>query len=71
MFDLPIMALVTICALFSWWKYGKQYRAYKRFCKANGHYCPNCVYGADVWEKCGTVYLGVQCFHPYVTGEEE
>lgn len=41
--------------LISKWKY-------RRFCKLNGYYCPDCIYHDFVWD--GSVFRGNRCRHP-------
>lgn len=35
---------------------------YRRFCKLNGYFCPDCIYHDFVWD--GIVFRGNRCRHP-------
>lgn len=36
----------------------------RRFCRANGYYCPDCIYHRNIWDKDGVTYRGVKCLYP-------
>ena len=41
----------------------KRRRIYRKFCRLNGHYCPDCIYHNYVWD--GMIFRGNRCGHPY------
>ena len=41
----------------------KRRRIYRKFCKLNGYYCPDCIYHNYVWD--GMIFRGNRCGHPY------
>ena len=36
---------------------------YRKFCKLNGYFCPDCIYHDFLWE--GSIFRGNRCRHPY------
>lgn len=45
---------------------------YRRFCRLNGYYCPDCIYHDFVVEGGLVIFRGNKCRHPYFkTGTDE
>lgn len=61
MFDLPIMAIVLLCAGIAWWIDRKPERERKRVCKAHGYKCVDCIHAVYIWRGSA---LGVSCEYP-------
>ena len=40
---------------------------YKRFCKLNNYFCPDCIYYKFIFEN-GIIFRGNDCQHPYWKG---